>query len=123
MQYRKTAAIAAISFAAMTGYAFADEPFGNWVRPSTGTTVKFYECGGLCAKIISVTDPEKKKTVGTVIMSGAKKTGPGKWKGNLLNTDNGNTYAGYVTMEGGGLHLEGCALGGVLCSGETWQRK
>jgi uncharacterized protein (DUF2147 family) len=93
------------------------------VRPSTGTQVNFYNCGGnLCAKITAVKDQSKKDTVGKVIMNGAKKSGDNKWQGNLLNTDNGNTYSGYVTLDGGGLKLEGCALGGVLCSGETWSR-
>lgn len=103
--------------------ALAASPYGTWVRPSTGTKVNFYECGGkLCAKIVSVKDASKKGTVGTVIMSGAKKTGDNKWEGDLLNTENGNTYSGFVTLNGGGLKLEGCALGGLVCSGETWQR-
>lgn len=103
--------------------AFAADPYGTWVRPSTGTQVNFYACGSnLCAKIVGVKDQAKKNTVGTVIMSGAKKTGEGKWQGSLLNTENGNTYSGYVTLSGSGLKLEGCALGGLACSGETWQR-
>lgn len=103
--------------------AFAGNPHGTWVRPSTGTKVSFYDCGGkLCAKIVGVKDPAKKGTVGTVIMNGASKTGDNKWEGNLLNTDNGNTYSGYVTLTDGGLKLQGCALGGLVCSGETWQR-
>lgn len=103
--------------------AHAASPYGTWVRPSTGTKVSFYDCGGkLCAKIVGVKDPAKKGTVGTVIMGGAKKTGEGKWEGDLLNTDNGNTYSGSVTLSGGGLKLQGCALGGLVCSGETWQR-
>lgn len=103
--------------------AYAADPSGTWVRPSTGTQVNFYSCGaGLCAKIVAVKDAAKKGTVGTVIMNGAKKTGDNKWEGSLLNTDNGNTYAGHVTLVGGGLKLEGCALGGIVCTGETWQR-
>lgn len=103
--------------------AHAASPYGTWVRPSTGTKVNFYDCGGkLCAKIVGVTDASKKGTVGTVIMKGAAKTGENKWEGNLLNTDNGNTYSGYVTLSGGGLTLQGCALGGIVCTGETWQR-
>ena len=50
----------------------AAEPFGIWQRPSTGTQVSFYDCGGkLCAKIVSVKDEARKKDVGTVIISGA----------------------------------------------------
>lgn len=117
------AALAAVGLFVAAGTAQAADPYGTWVRPSTGTQVSFYNCGGnLCAKIVGVKDAAKKATVGTVIMSGAKKTGDNKWEGNLLNTDNGNTYSGYVQLEGGGLTLKGCALGGLACSGETWQR-
>lgn len=122
---RQGIAAVGISFCTMIGssWVLAADPQGTWVRPSTGTQVDFYNCnGGLCAKIVAVKDPAKKSTVGTVIMSGAKKTGDNKWQGNLLNTENGNTYSGYVTLEGAGLKLEGCALGGLVCSGETWQR-
>lgn len=123
---RKFTTKLALSTAILLGAAFAAEaasPYGTWVRPSTGTRVSFYECGGkLCAKIVGVSDPAKKATVGTVIMSGAAKVAEGKWEGDLLNTDNGNTYSGYVTLSGGGLKLQGCALGGLVCTGETWQR-
>jgi uncharacterized protein (DUF2147 family) len=119
----RTRARAATVLLAGTVGALAASPYGTWVRPSTGTKVSFYDCGGkLCAKIVGVSDPAKKGTVGKVIMSGAAKVGEGKWEGDLLNTDNGNTYSGYVTLSGGGLKLQGCALGGLVCSGETWQR-
>lgn len=115
--------VAGIGLVLAAGAAQAADPNGTWVRPSTGTQVNFYSCGaGLCAKIVAVKDQAKKGTVGTVIMSGAKKTGDNKWEGSLLNTDNGNTYSGVVTLEGGGLSLKGCALGGIVCTGETWQR-
>jgi hypothetical protein len=42
---------------------YAAEPFGTWVRPSTGTQVGFYDCGGkLCAKIVAVKDQARKKS-------------------------------------------------------------
>jgi len=102
--------------------ARAGDPAGNWVRPSTGTVVKFYDCGGkLCAKIVAVKDKSKQGTVGTVIMPGAKKVSDNKWEGDLLNTEDGQTYNGVVTLSGGGLTLKGCVLGGIICKGETWQ--
>ncbi|MCB1505864.1 MAG: DUF2147 domain-containing protein [Hyphomicrobiaceae bacterium] len=111
-----------VALAGITSSALAASPYGVWERPSTGTKVKFYECAGkLCAKIVGVKDPAKKKTVGTVIMGGAKKVAENKWEGDLLNTENGNVYSGYVTLSGAGLKLQGCALGGLVCSGETWK--
>ena len=93
------------------------------MRPSTGTQVNFYNCGGkLCGKIVAVKDQSRKGEIGTVIMNGAAKTSDNEWRGDLLNTEDGKTYSGVVTLEGpNALNLKGCALG-FICKGETWQR-
>jgi len=99
--------------------AHAADPYGTWTRPSNGTKVDFYNCGGkLCAKVVS---SKTKENIGKVIMTGATKSGDNTWKGDLLNLENGQTYSGVVTLEGPkALSLKGCVLGGVICSGETW---
>jgi uncharacterized protein (DUF2147 family) len=104
--------------------AHAADPFGTWTRPSTGAQLSFYDCGGkLCAKIVSVKDQTKKDSVGKVIMSGASKSGDNVWKGDLLNTEDGKTYSGAVTLQGPkALNLKGCALGGLICKDETLTR-
>lgn len=114
----------AASLTLASGPAFAADPYGTFVRPSTGTQVNFYDCGGkLCGKITGVKDQSKKDTVGKVILSGAAKTGANTWKGSLLNTEDGQTYTGNVTLESANaLRLEGCALMGLACKGETWTR-
>jgi uncharacterized protein (DUF2147 family) len=119
------AATTALALAALTVIpALAADATGIWLRPSTGAQVEFYACGGnLCGKVVAQKDPAKKDTIGKVIMSGAKKTGENTWKGSLLNLDNGQTYSGVVTLENAkALKLEGCVLGGVICTGETWTR-
>jgi uncharacterized protein (DUF2147 family) len=102
--------------------AYADGPYGNWIRPSTGTQVSFYNCSDkLCGKIVAVKDQNRKSEIGTVIMSGANKISSNEWRGALLDTDNGKTYSGVVTLEGeDGLNLKGCV--GIICQGETWRR-
>jgi uncharacterized protein (DUF2147 family) len=109
--------------AGLTLSARADEPFGTWLRPSTGTQVNFYNCGGkLCGKIVAVKDQSRKGEIGTVIMNGAAKAGDNEWHGDLLNTEDGKTYSGVVTLEGpNALHLKGC-VAAIFCKGETWQR-
>ena len=119
-----SAIILAVGFATgLAGGARADEPFGTWVRPSTGTQVNFYNCGGkLCGKIVAVKDQSRKGEIGTLIMNGAAKTSENEWRGDVLNTEDGKTYSGVVTLEGpNALNLKGCALG-FICKGETWQR-
>jgi uncharacterized protein (DUF2147 family) len=107
---------------ALPSVASAADPYGVWIRPSTGTQVNFYDCGGkLCGKIVAVKDQSRKREIGTAIMRGAVKSGNDQWKGDLLNTDNGKTYAGVVTLEGpNALNLKGCIT--VICQGETWSR-
>jgi uncharacterized protein (DUF2147 family) len=107
----------------MLSPALAAEPFGKWVRPSTGAQVNFYDCGGkLCGKIVAVKAASSAKEIGTVIVNGAVKTGDNEWKGSLLDTENGKTYSGVITLVGADeLNLKGCALG-IICEGETWRR-
>jgi uncharacterized protein (DUF2147 family) len=116
-------AFAAALAGAFAGSARADEPFGTWLRPSTGTQVNFYNCGGkLCAKIVGVKDQSRKGEIGTVIMNGAAKSSDNEWRGDLLNTEDGKTYSGVVTLEGpNALNLKGC-VAAIFCKGETWQR-
>jgi len=76
----KSTLVAALAFASLVGVANAAEPYGTpygtWTRPSTGTQVSFYNCGGkLCGKIVAIKDQARKNTVGTVIMKGAAKSG------------------------------------------------
>jgi len=123
---------ARLGFAVIVGVALAaglapsaraDEPYGTWLRPSTGTQVNFYNCGGkLCAKIVAVKDQSRKGEIGTLIMNGAGKSGDNEWRGDLLNTEDGKTYSGVVTLEGPtALNLKGC-VAAIFCKGETWQR-
>ena len=52
-----TSIASAALFAGLAGVANAADPYGVWVRPSTGTQVQFYNCGGkLCGKIVAVKD-------------------------------------------------------------------
>ena len=103
--------------------ASAAEPYGTWLRPSTGTQVNFYDCGGkLCAKIVAVKDEKRKSEIGTVIMKGAVKSGDNKWEGDLLDAESGKVYSGVVTLESASaLNLKGC-VAMVLCKGETWRK-
>jgi uncharacterized protein (DUF2147 family) len=123
MRSIKIAAIAALSAGFATA-AFAADPYGTWTRPSTGTQVSFYNCGGkVCGKVVGVKDQTKKDTIGKVIMSGASPSGDNTWKGDLLNLEDGKTYSGVLTLEGPkALNLKGCALGGFVCKGETWSK-
>ena len=123
MSALKLSLAAGIALAAVSGTAQAADPYGTWMRPSTGSQVNFYNCGGkLCARIAAVKDESRKKDVGTVIMKGAAKSGDNTWKGDLLDVESRKTYSGTVTMENASaLNLKGC-VAMVLCRGETWTK-
>lgn len=99
------------------------DPHGIWLRPDGGEQFSFYDCGSqLCAKLVAVAKPEDQKSIGTVILRGASKSGPNEWKGKLYNAADGKTYDGSITVKSANeLRLKGC-LWGILCSGETWTR-
>jgi uncharacterized protein (DUF2147 family) len=100
-----------------------NDPRGLWLRPEGGIQFSFYDCDGLlCAKVVAAENAEDKASIGTVILRGAKQTGPNEWKGKLYNAEDGKTYDGVITIDKPGeLTLQGC-LWGVVCSDETWKR-
>lgn len=107
--------------AGLSGAARAAEPHGVYVRPSTGTQVNFYDCGGkLCGKVVAVKDQARKGEIGKMILTGAAKTGPNKWEGDLIDVSADKTYSGVITQEASGLNLKGCFL--MICKGETWKK-
>lgn len=104
--------------------ASAADISGTYVRPSTGTQVEFYDCGGkVCGKIVAVKDKAKEKTVGTIILKGATRSDDKTFKGELLNTEDGKIYNGVLTVVSAKeIKLEGCVLGGIICKGENWTK-
>ena len=98
----------------------AASPMGVW-KSNTGRHIQIFSCkGGIGMRIVNSSNP---KHVGRVIMCGAKKTGANKWRGSLLNVDDGKTYTGIATLKGANsLQLEGCVLGGLICKKQVWPR-
>jgi uncharacterized protein (DUF2147 family) len=123
MVHKTAACLLGLAYSLILVGAADAAALGKFTRPSTGTTVDFYDCGGnLCGKIIAVTNASKQSTVGKLIVNGAKPAGSGNWKGDLFDPDSGKTYKGTITLVGDGLKLEGCVMG-VLCSNEVWRRQ
>lgn len=113
-------AIAAASFACLsTVSARAESPNGTWLRDN-GAHILAFDCGGGLG--LKVTKSPEANKVGKTIMCGATKSGENKWKGTVLNLDDGQKYSGYVTLSGGSLTLSGCVLGGIICKNDTWSR-
>ncbi len=108
-----------VLMAALGSPVFAGSPIGTWLR-SNGAHISVFNCGGgIGMRVVKSPEPHK---VGKLIMCGAKKTGANKWKGSLLNLDDGQTYSGYVTLKDSRLSLSGCVLAGLICKTDTWSR-
>jgi uncharacterized protein (DUF2147 family) len=123
--------------------ARAEEPVGNWLTDGGKSRIKIADCGGaLCGTIAWLKEPNdpdtgKPKTdknnsdagkrnrplIGVQIVLGMKPAGEGKWAGQVYNAEDGKTYSGNLTFTGGNsLQLQGCALGGLVCKGQTWTK-
>ena len=106
----------------LAGVAYAAEPYGVFERPSTGSHVRFYNCGGkLCGKVIAVKEPSRKGEIGKFVMRGGVKNG-NSWKGTLVDVGSGKTYSGTITAESASaLSVQGCLMS-MLCQTESWPR-
>ncbi len=121
---------------ASSAFAAADDAIGTWKDADTGGITQIYSCGGgICIKIVK---PSKERAVdnnnpnpalkgrsmaGVVIMHGAAKDGANRWKGKLYNSEDGNTYSGFIEVKSKNeVKLEGCVLGGIICKSHTWRR-
>jgi uncharacterized protein (DUF2147 family) len=135
------AAIALIALGA-TGSALAADAAGTWLTQGGTSRIKIADCGGaLCGTIVWLKEPKddngKPKTdknnsdqskrsrplIGVQIVLGMKPAGTDKWTGQVYNAEDGKTYSGNLTFSGGdSLKLQGCALGGLVCKGQTWTK-
>ena len=142
MKIREFLAVALLFFAGCGG-ALAADPSGTWLTQTGGSRIRLADCGGaLCGTIIWLKEPNdpdtgKPKTdknnsdaakrsrplLGVQIVLGMKPAGAGRWTRQVYNAEDGKTYSGNLTYSGGNsLQLQGCALGGLVCKGQTWTK-
>ena len=119
--------------------ALAD-PKGLWLAED-GAKVRVSSCGkALCATIASPKSPTDPTTgmawtdknnvdpalrgrplVGVFVLSPMLPDAPGRWSGQLYNTDDGHTYPGHlVEIDRRTIRIEGCVLG--ICGGKNLSR-
>ena len=77
----KSLLVTMIAIASLTAFlsdtASAAEPYGVWVRPSTGTQVHFYDCGGkLCGYLAWVKDPKDSYGCGAQLIGDVQEMTP-----------------------------------------------
>jgi uncharacterized protein (DUF2147 family) len=111
--------------------AAGQDAAGNWrTQPSdTGAYlhVRIAPCAGgggtLCGVIEEAHGARRTDLPGQVILRDMAPDGTGRWSGGTVwAPDDDRTYRARMAFGEGGLTVEGCVLGGVICRGQTWTR-
>lgn len=115
--------------------AAAADPTGQWLVADRSAVIEMALCHGQLWGIINWEkshgsdennpnpDLRRRPTMGMPVVLGMQRVAPNRWKGNVYNADDGNTYATTITMARPDvLEIEGCVLGGLICNGEQWTR-
>lgn len=120
--FRFTLALAGASLLATP--ALADDVTGTWLRDTGASHVRFAPCGGALCGTIAWLKPGVETTakIGQKIFYDMKPAGANAWSGNAFNPEDGKTYTGKMTLAGGTLTTQGCALGGLICKSTTWTK-
>lgn len=135
----RTAALAILLSALTFASAQAAELTGTWLTQKRDAQIRVSRCGAaLCGTIVWIKDQVDPKTgrppvdeanpdprlrhrpiLGLRIFAMTKHEAG--WIGPIYNSDDGQTYAGKISLRGpGSLKVQGCA--GALCGSETWHR-
>ncbi len=104
-----------------------DQALGSWNRTNQGWVVEFAMCGDyLCGEIISgegVDDNTGESVVGIQMLFDLEKHSDDQWRGRMYNPEDGNEYAGRVTiLSENEIRMSGCVVGGLICRSEEWPR-
>ena len=104
---------------AAPSYAFAS-PVGEWLVADRSARVAIAPCGpNLCGSLSWSNDGGD---LGRSILLQMKPDG-GQWTGTVVDVRSGQKYLAHIHLQSAKqLRLEGCALGGMICSGEVWTR-
>ncbi|MTI16341.1 DUF2147 domain-containing protein [Rhodobacteraceae bacterium RKSG542] len=126
---------AALTLCIGASSALAAGPEGVWKRADGSAKIQMTKCGSeICGKIVWLKNPRKdtqnpkaslrnRDLIGIQILSKMKANGDKKWKGKIYNAEDGKTYTAKMELlSASKLKLQGCALGGLICKGDTWSK-
>jgi uncharacterized protein (DUF2147 family) len=92
----------------------ANTPIGVWAVEDNKGNVRVEQCGAnLCGYA------EKNNELILVNM----KPDGAKWSGRIHDPESGKNYDSTIALKSPtALRVQGCALGGMICGGQTWKR-
>jgi uncharacterized protein (DUF2147 family) len=97
----------------------ANSPLGVWLTEEKEGKVRIEQCGAnLCGYSVNA----KTNGNGEQILINMKPA-KDKWSGRILDPNSGSTYDSTIALKGTDtLRVQGCAMGGMFCGGQTWSR-
>jgi uncharacterized protein (DUF2147 family) len=97
----------------------ANSPLGVWLTEEKEGKVRIEQCGAnLCGYSVNAKSDQN----GEQILINMK-PGKDKWTGRIFDPNSGSNYDSTIALKGPDtLRVQGCALGGMFCGGQTWSR-
>ncbi len=130
------AALAASTGASAGAVMRPDWAIGIWANPAETLFIKTGPCrgdggGDLCGSIVwasqramaDARDAGVSQLIGTQLLSGYRRTGPGSWNGTVYIPDIGRRFSSRLKQTSAqALTISGCLVGGFLCKSQVWRR-
>jgi uncharacterized protein (DUF2147 family) len=112
-------AVAAVTPAPAPPPQAANSPLGVWLTEEKEGRVRIEQCGAnLCGYSVDKKTSQNREQV-LINM----KPGKDKWSGRIFDPNSGSTYDSTIALKGSNtLRVQGCAMGGMFCGGQTWTR-
>jgi uncharacterized protein (DUF2147 family) len=98
----------------------ATTPLGVWLTEEKEGKIRIEQCGvNLCGYSVDARSNQN----GEQVLINMKPGKDSKWSGRILDPNTGSTYDSTIALKGSDtLRVQGCALGGMFCGGQTWSR-
>jgi uncharacterized protein (DUF2147 family) len=97
-----------------------NSPLGLWLTEEKEGKVRIEQCG---ANLCGYSVDEKSNQNSEQVLINMKPGKDAKWNGRIFDPKSGSTYDSTIAMKGTDtLRVQGCALGGMFCGGQTWSR-
>jgi hypothetical protein len=95
-------------------------PLGLWLTAEKEGKVRIEQCGAnLCGYSVDAKSNQNSEQV----LINMKPGNNAKWSGRILDPDTGSTYDSTIALQGSDtLRIQGCAMSGMFCGGQTWSR-
>jgi uncharacterized protein (DUF2147 family) len=97
-----------------------NSPVGIWLTEEKEGKIRIEPCGtNLCGYAIDAKSNQNREQILINMRAGQNKV----WSGRIFDPDSGSTYDSTIALKGpDSLRVQGCALGGMFCGGQTWTR-